>query len=51
MTCRYRCGNACDLPVPNRSDNPHVGDVIATTLARRSVLKAGGARLAVTAPP
>jgi uncharacterized protein len=49
MTCRYRCGNACDLPVPNRSENPHVGDVIATALARRSVLKAGGGALALTA--
>jgi hypothetical protein len=41
MTCRYKCGNACDLPVPNTSANEHVRDVITTALARRSVL--GGA--------
>ena len=23
MTCLYRCGNACDHPVPNASDNPY----------------------------
>ena len=25
MTCQYRCGNACDHPVPNKSDNPYFG--------------------------
>jgi hypothetical protein len=48
MTCRYRCGNACEMPVPNSTDNPHVQDVIAGAIARRSVLKAGGTALALT---
>jgi hypothetical protein len=41
MTCRYRCGNACFHEVPNTSDNDYVGDVIASALSRRSVLRAG----------
>ena len=49
MTCRYKCGNACDQPVPNTSANQHVQDVIGTALARRSVLKAGGGALALGA--
>jgi len=38
MTCLYRCGNACDHPVPNASDNPYLGDVVAS---RRGILGAG----------
>jgi len=43
MTCQYRCGNACDHPEPNLSGNTHIQDVLAEAVARRSVLKAGGA--------
>ena len=43
MTCEFRCGNACDHPVPNRSDNPYFGDIVASALSRRSVLKGGAA--------
>src|SRR5512139_3130640 len=42
MTCHYRCGNACDKPVPNTSDNPEFADLVEKAIARRSVLKAGG---------
>jgi hypothetical protein len=41
MTCLYRCGNACDHPVPNTSGNPYLGDVVATGLSRRGVVRAG----------
>jgi len=41
MTCLYRCGNACDHPVPNTSDNPYLPDMIATAVSRRGVFKAG----------
>ncbi|WP_199509428.1 PhoX family protein [Nucisporomicrobium flavum] len=41
MTCLYRCGNACDHPVPNRSGNPYVGDVISDGMTRRGVVRAG----------
>ena len=40
MTCLYRCGNACDHPVPNESDNPYLGDVV-TGISRRGVVRAG----------
>jgi len=43
LTCRYRCGNACDQPVPNPTDHPEFHEVAARALARRSVLKAGAA--------
>ncbi|MPZ96296.1 MAG: DUF839 domain-containing protein [Propionibacteriales bacterium] len=43
MTCQFRCGNACDHPEPNTSGNEHFQDVLARTIARRSVLKAGAA--------
>ena len=39
MTCFFRCGNACDHPEPNRTDNGHIQDEIATALQRRAVLK------------
>ncbi|MEJ3748324.1 PhoX family phosphatase [Actinomycetes bacterium KLBMP 9797] len=41
MTCQYRCGNACDHPVPNESDNPYFGDVVQTEMSRRGVVRAG----------
>ncbi len=41
MTCLYRCGNACDHPVPNRTDNPYLGDVVNTEMSRRGVVRAG----------
>ena len=43
MTCHYRCGNACEQPIPNTSDNREMSDVVEGALARRSLLKAGGA--------
>ncbi|MDI6909753.1 PhoX family phosphatase [Nocardioides sp.] len=39
LTCYFRCGNACDRPEPNRSDNGHIQDEIAKAVQRRSVLK------------
>ncbi len=48
MTCRYRCGDACSQIVPNTSDNDYFGDVVAESLSRRSMLKAGGLGAAVT---
>ncbi|MFG2798524.1 PhoX family protein [Streptomyces pseudovenezuelae] len=60
LTCRFRCGNACFHPAPNTSANPYVGDVIATALSRRSMMRAaavvtvaaaaGTAGTVVTAP-
>ncbi|QLQ38919.1 PhoX family protein [Micromonospora robiginosa] len=41
MTCLYRCGNACDHPVPNRSDNPYFGDLVDAEVSRRGVVRAG----------
>ncbi len=40
MTCLYRCGNACDHPVPNPTDNPYFGDVVDTEISRRGVVRA-----------
>ncbi len=45
VTCRYRCGDACSKPVPNKSDNEYFGD-IAKAVSRRSVLQAGGIAVA-----
>ncbi|MQA04766.1 MAG: DUF839 domain-containing protein [Streptosporangiales bacterium] len=43
MTCRYRCGNACSHPAPNKSGNEYFGDlvteVVANRLSRRNVLR------------
>ncbi len=36
MTCRYRCGNACDHPEPNPTDNPTFREIVEVSLARRS---------------
>jgi secreted PhoX family phosphatase len=41
LTCQYRCGNACDQPIPNPTSHPEFRDVVAQVLARRSVLRAG----------
>jgi uncharacterized protein len=43
MTCLYRCGNACDHPVPNESDNPYFKDVAEAEFTRRGVLRTGAA--------
>ncbi|WP_460523403.1 PhoX family protein [Flindersiella endophytica] len=43
MTCLFRCGNACDHPVPNTSANPYFGDIVETALSRRAMLKGGAA--------
>jgi len=43
MTCHFRCGNACDFPEPNTSENPHFSDLVEGAIARRSLLKAGSA--------
>ena len=43
MTCQFRCGNACDHPVPNTSENAYFGDIAKTAFTRRSLLRAGGA--------
>ena len=48
-TCYYKCGNACDAPVPNRTDNPTIGEVIHKAFSRRSMLKAAGAGALVVA--
>ena len=42
LTCHYRCGNACDAPVPNQTDNPYFADV-AAAVSRRGLLKGAGA--------
>ncbi len=38
-TCHYRCGSACDMPVPNTTQNGHVQDEIAKVVGRRRVLQ------------
>ncbi|KGN30804.1 phosphatase [Knoellia sinensis KCTC 19936] len=47
MTCHYRCGDACDQPVPNTSDNEYFGDLVAAGVSRRAALRAGGAGAAL----
>lgn len=47
MTCLYRCGDACDQPVPNTSDNEYFGDIVAAGVSRRAALRVGGAGAAV----
>src|SRR6187549_3035112 len=46
MTCLYRCGNACDHPVPNTSGNDYLGDVVRSGMTRRGILGAGAASAA-----
>jgi hypothetical protein len=48
LTCQYRCGNACDQPIPNPTANPEFRDVAARALARRAVLKGGAVVGALT---
>jgi uncharacterized protein len=48
-TCWYKCGNACDAPVPNKTDNPTIGEVVQGAFSRRSLLKAAGAGALVVA--
>ena len=48
MTCLHRCGNACDQPVPNTSDNPDFRTIAEQALARRSLLKIGAGAGALT---
>jgi secreted PhoX family phosphatase len=43
QTCTFKCGNACDQPIPNQTDNPSMADIVAAAVARRSVLKGGAA--------
>ena len=43
MTCLYRCGNACDHPVPNESGNPYFKDLAEAEVSRRGVLRTGAA--------
>ncbi|MFN8074542.1 MAG: PhoX family phosphatase [Kineosporiaceae bacterium] len=40
MTCLYRCGNACDHPVPNTSDNEVLTDLVSD-VSRRGLLRSG----------
>ena len=47
MTCQYRCGDACDQPVPNTSDNEYFGDIVAEGFSRRAALRAGSAGAAL----
>ena len=60
MTCLYRCGNACDHPVPNESANPYLGHVVSNGVTRRGLVRAGaggarvlgiGGAVASAAPP
>ncbi|SNS28971.1 hypothetical protein SAMN06893096_10378 [Geodermatophilus pulveris] len=48
-TCFYKCGNACDKPVPNRTDNPTFASVVQSAVSRRNVLKAAGVSALVVA--
>ena len=49
LTCRFRCGDACFHEVPNTSTNAYVGDVIASALSRRSVMRAAAVVSVATA--
>ncbi|WP_327007019.1 PhoX family phosphatase [Dactylosporangium sp. NBC_01737] len=40
MTCLYRCGIACEHPVPNQSANPYFTDEM-NAVSRRGVMRAG----------
>ncbi|TFV52530.1 PhoX family phosphatase [Blastococcus sp. TF02A-35] len=51
-TCFYKCGNACDSPIPNQTDNPTFAEVVQTAFSRRNMLKAAGiGALVVAAGP
>ena len=51
-TCHYKCGNACDVAMPNRTDNPTFESVVQTAMSRRALLKVAGtgALVVATAP-
>ncbi|AQA03074.1 phosphatase [Mycobacterium sp. MS1601] len=42
ITCRYKCGDQCAHPAPNKTDNAYFGDVVRQAMSRRSVLQASG---------
>ena len=48
MTCQYRCGNACDHPEPNPTDNPTFRSIVEASLARRSLLRTGAVAAGLT---
>ncbi|GAA5148718.1 PhoX family phosphatase [Nocardioides marinquilinus] len=39
QTCLFRCGNACDHPEPNPTDNPHVQAAVTRAVGRRRLLQ------------
>ena len=41
MTCRYRCGNACEHAAPNQSSNDYFGDLLTRAVSRRALLRGG----------
>ncbi|MFC3995308.1 PhoX family protein [Nocardiopsis sediminis] len=49
VTCRFRCGDACFHDAPNTSANAYFGDIFATALSRRNVLRAGAIGAGVSA--
>ncbi|MGK2882732.1 MAG: PhoX family protein [Mycobacterium sp.] len=49
ITCRYKCGDACSKPVPNKSDNEYFGDIVQAMSRRRALHTAGVTVLAVGA--
>ena len=49
VTCFYKCGNACDAAVPNRTDNPTFAEVVNTAVSRRALLQAAGVSTLVVA--
>ncbi|MEU9607530.1 PhoX family protein [Streptomyces sp. NPDC048057] len=49
LTCRFRCGDACFQEVPNTSDNEYAGDIIASALSRRSMVRAAAVVTVATA--
>ncbi|WP_153503758.1 PhoX family protein [Cumulibacter manganitolerans] len=40
LTCRMRCGNACDHAAPNTSGGEYFGDIMTAALSRRRMLQA-----------
>ncbi len=52
LTCHYRCGDACEAPVPNTSENDYFGDIVAKAVSRRALLRTSalGALAAAAAP-
>jgi secreted PhoX family phosphatase len=50
LICRYRCANACAHDEPNTSDNEYFGDMLASAVSRRGVLRAGAVLTLAAAP-